>query len=554
MINLKIIYDKKNEKFEEMITAEKGVSLIDIKTKFDNIFEYPVILAKIDNENFELNKCIYEDCEIKFLDIKDEHCYIAYKKSVALLMLNSIRKILGENIKVRIKYSINQNWYCDIKETLITEELISKIKESMLNTASQNLKIEKINFPLKEAFKLFEKYKMHDRARGLKYIKKNSINLYKLENTYDYFYSEMALDTKDLNKFDIIKNEDNSFTLCFPDRNMPESFSEYKNIKKLNDIFEESINWAKIAGIDYVHALNSAICNEKIKEIILITEALQEKKIANIADSITKNNKKFILISGPSSSGKTTFANRLCVQLKVNGVIPHIISLDDYYHEPKNIPRDENGDPDFECLEALDIQKINLDMENLLNGKIAQIPKFNFTKGKREKGKDIKLNEHEIVIIEGIHGLNQEIGKSIPKDTKFKIFISALTQLNIDSHNRIPTSDTRIFRRIVRDHHFRGFGVKTTLNMWNNVLKGEVENIFPFQEEADIIFNSSLIYELAVLKPFVEPLLFNISNDEKEYAEARRLLKFLDSFLSITKLDTIPPNSIIREFIGGGCF
>ncbi|MDE6357363.1 MAG: nucleoside kinase, partial [Eubacteriales bacterium] len=435
-----------------------------------------------------------------------------------------------------------------------TEDLLSKITEDMKNTVAKNLKIEKVSIPTKEGIELLKKYKMNDRANGLKYVRKSSINLYKLEDTYDYLYGSMALFTGELGKFNIIKNENNSFTLCFPDKTNPNELSEYKNIKKLAEVFEESSKWAKIVGVDYVESLNSAICNEKIKDIILTSEALQEKKIANIADIITKQNKKFILIAGPSSSGKTTFANRLCIQLKVNGIKPYVISLDDYYVDRDKVPMGEDGEPDFECLESLDVAKINEDMEKLLKGEIAQIPKFNFVTGTREGYKTMRLEENEIVILEGIHGLNEKISEKIPKETKFKVFISALTQLNIDTHNRIQTTDARMFRRIVRDHYFRGFGVKTTLNMWSNVMKGEVKHIFPFQEEADIIFNSALIYEIAVLKPFVEPLLYKVSSDEEEYAEATRLIKFLDSFLPIVCLDAIPSNSIIREFIGGGCF
>ena len=424
----------------------------------------------------------------------------------------------------------------------------------MLNTTVENKKIEKINVPTNECIKLLNKYKMYDRANGLSFVRKSSINLYKLEDTFDYLYGPMAIDTKDLTGFKLIKNENNSFTLNFLDRTNPAELKEYKNIKKLIDVFEESARWAKIIGVDYAGSLNNAICEERINDIILISEALQEKKIANIAAKITKNNKKAVLIAGPSSSGKTTFANRICVQLKVNGITPYVISLDNYYLNRENVPLDEEGKPDFECLESLDVERINKDIKSLINGEETEIPKFNFLTGKREKGKTIKLKENEVIIIEGIHGLNEKISKDVDKKDKFKIFISALTQLNIDSHNRISTTDARIFRRLVRDHYFRGFGVNKTIQIWSDVMKGEIKNIFPFQEEADVIFNSALIYELAVLKPFADPLLYKVTKDEEEYSEATRLIKFLGSFLPINCLDAIPPNSIIREFIGGSCF
>ncbi len=543
---------KNNEIFKSKL--QKGISLYDIKEKLKDNFEYPIFLAKINNETIELFKEINEDCEIEFLDITNKYAYLTYKRSVALLMINAIRKILGEDIKILIKYSINQNWFCEIENTQITQDLLNKISNYMLNITIQNKKIEKINMPTNECIKLLNRYKMHDRASGLSFIRKSSINVYRLEDTYDYLYGYMSIDTKDLSKFKLIKNDNNSFTLNFLDKNNPKELKEYKNIKKLIDVFEESSRWSKIIGVDYVASLNKAICEDRIKEIILISEALQEKKIANIADMITKNNKKVVLVAGPSSSGKTTFANRICVQLKVNGIKPYVISLDDYYLNRENVPLDEEGKPDFECLESLDVDRINKDLESLIKGEPTQIPKFNFITGKREEGKTIKLRKNQVIIIEGIHGLNEKISKNINKQDKFKIFISALTQLNIDSHNRISTTDARIFRRLVRDHYFRGFGVNKTIQIWSDVMKGEVKNIFPFQEEADVIFNSSLIYELAVLKPFADPLLYKVTKEEDEYIEATRLIKFLDSFLPINCLEYIPPNSIIREFIGGSCF
>ncbi len=533
---------------------KEGIILYNIKEQLKDKFNFPIFLAKINNENVELFRKINEDCEIEFLDITNKHAYLTYKRSVALLMINAIRKVLGEDTRIFIKYSINQNWFCEIENTKITDELLNKISNYMLNTTIENEEIKKINVPTNECIKLLNKYKMYDRANGLSFVRKSSINLYKLENTYDYLYGHMAVDTKDLTGFKLIKNDNNSFTLNFLDRNNPTELKEYKNIKKLVEVFEESAKWSKIIGVDYAGALNSAICEERIQEIILISEALQEKKIANIADMITKNNKKVVLIAGPSSSGKTTFANRICIQLKVNGIMPYVVSLDNYYLNRENVPLDEDGKPDFECLESLDVERINKDIETLIKGEPTEIPKFNFITGKREKGKTITLKENEVIIIEGIHGLNEKISANIDKKDKFKIFISALTQLNIDSHNRISTTDARIFRRLVRDHHFRGFGVNKTIQIWSDVMKGEIKNIFPFQEEADVIFNSALIYELAVLKPFADPLLYRVTKDEEEYSEATRLIKFLDSFLPINCLDAIPPNSIIREFIGGGCF
>lgn len=550
-INIRVKYKNKELLYKEF---EENITIEEIKKQVCDKFDYPVFLAKVDNENLELFKTINEDCEIEFLDITNKHSYLAYKRSVALVMVNAIRKILGEETRIFIKYSINQNWFCSIENVEITEDLLEKIDAYMNKTVDENHVIEKINIPINQGIKLLNRYKMFDRANGLKFLRKSSINLYKIEDTYDYFYGPMAINTKDLKGFKLIKNSNNGFTLSFLDRNNPTVVSEYKNIQNLIEVFEESAKWANIIGIDYIGDLNTAICDEKIQEIILISEALQEKKIANIADMITKNNKKVVLIAGPSSSGKTTFANRICIQLKVNGIKPYVISLDDYYLDRECVPLDEEGKPDFESLASLDVEKINKDMESLIKGETVEIPKFNFITGKREKGKKITLKENEVIIIEGIHGLNEKISQNVDKKDKFKIFISALTQLNIDSHNRISTTDARIFRRLVRDYYFRGFGVNKTIQIWADVMKGEKKNIFPFQQEADVIFNSALIYELAVLKPFAEPLLYKVSKNEEEYAEATRLIKFLENFLPINNLDAIPPNSLIREFIGGGCF
>jgi uridine kinase len=308
--------------------------------------------------------------------------------------------------------------------------------------------------------------------------------------------------------------------------------------------------------VDNVGDLNDVICKGKMGDLIRVSEALQEKKIAQIADKINekKNMVGVVLIAGPSSSGKTTFAQRLCVQLRVNGIKPYAISLDDYYVNREFTPKDEKGELDFEALEAIDIELFNHDLAHLLKGETVELPTFNFKTGKREyKGKFVKLNKNEILVIEGIHGLNEKLTASIPKANKYKIYLSALTQLNIDNHNRIPTTDARLIRRMVRDNHFRGFDAATTISLWPSVRRGEEKNIFPYQEEADIMFNSSLIYELAVLKQYVEPLLFQIDKTMPQYAEAKRLIKFMNYFLGVPSED-IPNNSIIREFVGGSCF
>lgn len=555
IINIKVYY-KNNLLGSEKI--KKGTTLLEIKEKFKEKFKEKVqseiILARINNENLELSYEVINDCNIEILDISDKHAYLTYKRSVMLMFINAVRKVMGKDKRITLKYSINQNWVCEMDSVMITDENVIDIENYMKDIVKNNLPISKLTVPINKSIDFFNENKMYDRAVGLKYVRKSTIRLYKLENTYDYLYGTMAAESKGLGGFKLTKSSDGLFVLNFLDKMDITKYSEFKDIKKLRDVFIESSKWAKIVGIDSAGALNEAICKEKIREKILVSEGLQEKKIAQIADEISKKNKKVVLIAGPSSSGKTTFANRICIQLKVNGLVPHIISLDNYYLERSKVPLDENGNPDFECIESLDVERINQDIKGLINGEIVEIPKFNFISGKREKGQSIRLSENEVIIIEGIHGLNEKISAEIERKDKYKIFISALTQLNIDTHNRISTTDARILRRMIRDHYFRGFGVSKTIKMWADVTKGEAKHIFPFQDEADIIFNSSLIYELAVLKLFAEPLLYSVSNNEPEYAEATRLIKFLDSFLTVTDISSIPPNSIIREFIGGSCF
>ena len=343
--------------------------------------------------------------------------------------------------------------------------------------------------------------------------------------------------------------------MALPTRNAPDEVPEFKPQHKLFNVLKESTNWGNMLNVDTVGALNDAIATGNISELILVQEALQEKKIADIAEEIaSKPDKKFIMIAGPSSSGKTTFSHRLAVQLKAHGLKPHTIECDNYFVERENTPKDKDGNYNFECLEAIDINLFNEQMTALLRGETVEIPTFNFKTGKKEyKGNKLTLGSDEILVIEGIHCLNDKLSANIPMENKFKIYISALTQLNIDEHNRIPTTDGRLIRRMVRDARTRGSDAKRTLQMWDSVRRGEEENIFPYQESADVMFNSALIYELAVLKQSAEPLLFGISKDEPEYYEAKRLLKFLDYFLGINSED-IPKNSIIREFIGGSIF
>ncbi len=538
----------------ESIEVEKGTTYLEISDKFKHRYDNPILLAQDGGEIYELENKINKNCEISFLDITSSEGYRVYQRSVAFLAIYAIKKLFGSKTKIFVEHSINNNFFCEIPELEITSDLLKKVYEEMTDIVNKDIKIQKNVVSTEIGREIFNNLAMYDTADALKYVRNSNIYLYRIDEFYDYFYGPMVPSAGRIGKFDIVKY-DEGFLIQFPIISNPNELNEVKDLPKLYQVYRESSKWAGILGVSTVGALNDAICSGKIKDIILISEALHEKKIANIADMITEQKKNIVLIAGPSSSGKTTFANRICTQLKVNGLKPSIISLDDYYLNREDSPIGDNGKPDFEVLEAIDVKQFNEDMTKLLAGETVQLPTFNFKTGSREyRGNFIKLNADDVLVIEGIHGLNEKLTSSIPKSKKFKIYISAITQLNIDRHNRIPTTDTRLIRRIVRDNNFRGFNALSTFDIWPTVVKGENKNIFPFQEEADIMFNSALIYELCVLKQFAEPLLFDIDRNVPEYIEAKRLIKFLDSFLNVNCKEIIPSNSIIREFIGGSCY
>ncbi|HIX77168.1 MAG TPA: nucleoside kinase, partial [Candidatus Fusicatenibacter merdavium] len=387
-----------------------------------------------------------------------------------------------------------------------------------------------------------------------RYRRVSRVNLYELDGFEDYFYGFMVADTGYLKYFDL-RLYDEGFVLIFPTRYEPETLPELEFSRKVFQVQKESEGWGQRLGIDTVGALNGKICEGGSHHMMLIAEALQEQKIAELAGEIAKRrNVKFVMIAGPSSSGKTTFCNRLTIQLAAHGLVPHPVSLDNYYLNRVDTPKDENGEYDFECLEALDLKLLDRDLNTLLNGGQIELPYYNFKTGKREyKGNYLELGAEDILVMEGIHGLNDRLSSFIPKDSCYKVYISALTQLNVDEHNRIPTTDGRLIRRMVRDNRTRATSARETIAMWHKVRRGEEKYIFPYQDSADFVFNSALVYELSVLKQYAEPILFQIPEDAPEYQEAKRLLKFLDYFVGIPS-EPVPQNSILREFIGGSCF
>lgn len=542
---------------EEEIFVDAGTSLYEISRLKQNEHTSPIMAGIMNGKLKELIEVVEDDISLEFVDLTHVDGYRIYQRTLSLILLRAIFDVLGKEAvkRVSLNHSINKALYCQIDgEHPLTEEEIMKIQEKMRETVENDEEIIKNTMSLDKGLEFFEKNKMYDKVNLFKYRRISTVNIYELGWFKDYFYGFMYPRTNIFKWFRLIPY-DEGFVLQYANRQHPHELTEYKPFNKLFSIFKESKKWSRILEVGNVGALNNVISRGEISDLIQVSEALHEKKLAAIADKIVdKGDIKLVLIAGPSSSGKTTTAHRLSIQLKVNGARPYPLSIDDYFVNREFTPVDEDGKYDFESLYAIDIEKFNEDLTNLLKGERVEIPTFNFRTGKREyKGRFIQLKKNDVLVVEGIHGLNEELTKDIPKELKYKIYVSALTQLNIDDHNRIPTTDVRLLRRIVRDNQYRGIAASRTIEMWPSVRRGEERNIFPYQEGADVMFNSSHIYELAVLKQYAEPLLFNIGKDQPEFFEARRLIKFLDYFLGVSS-EEVPRHSIIREFIGGSIF
>ncbi len=534
-----------------------GTSLFTISKEVENDYQYPIILAKVNEKLRELSRCPEDGDTVEFITINSDIGHKTYRRGLILVFLKALYKVLDVTKlhKVRLEHTIGNALYGELDgEVEINEVLFLKIKEEMKRIVSANLPFEKRTVSTEEAKKIFHKYRMYDKEKLFEYRRVARTNVYSLGGFEDYFYGYMPTSTSILSVFDLYAY-DKGFLLLLPDKENPLQLPVFKERRKFFDVLQESSRWGQIMGVETIADINQVLVHGGLNELILVQEAYMEKKIADIAEQIKqRENVKFVMIAGPSSSGKTTFSHRLSIQLKTLGMKPHPIPVDDYFLNRIDTPKHADGSYNFECLEAIDVELFNRDMGALLRGEVVELPTFNFKTGMREyRGNKKQLGEDDILVIEGIHGLNDALSYQLPKESKFKIYISALTQLNIDEHNRIPTTDARMLRRIVRDARHRGTPAVNTIRMWPSVRMGEEENIFPFQESADVMFNSALIYELAVLKQFAEPLLFSVPADCPEYIEAKRLLKFLDYFLGADS-ESVPKNSILREFIGGSCF
>ena len=536
---------------------EEGTTFETIAKDFQEQYEHQIVLGCENFRLFELKKTLKKDCNLTFVTLGDSVGNKTYKRSMCLMMVKAIHDICGHDdaCKVRIDFSLSKGYYCTVAGNVVVDEaFLAKVTERMREMISAKLPIKKRSVHTDEAIALFRKHGMHDKERLFAYRRVSKVNIYSMNEFEDYYYGYMVPDASYLPYFELHLYGE-GFVIQMPEASAPTVVPPFRPRHKLYQVLNESSKWGDMLGIQTVADLNEEITKGKIQETILVQEALQEKKIGDIARMIAdRPGVKFILIAGPSSSGKTTFSHRLSIQLRAHGMIPHPIAVDNYFVDREKTPRDKDGKYNFECLEAIDVEKFNRDMIDLLEGKEVMLPTFNFKLGKQEYNTPPKkLGEQDVLVIEGIHCLNDKLTYRLAKENKFKIYISALTQLNVDEHNRIPTTDGRLLRRMVRDARTRGTSAKQTIAMWASVRRGEEENIFPYQEEADVMFNSALIYELAVLKQYAEPVLFGIERDCEEYIEAKRLLKFLDYFIGIGS-EHVPANSLLKEFIGGGCF
>lgn len=532
----------------------RGLSLFDIAKDYQNEFKYPIILAKIGNQYHELTELILDTDDITFVDLKERRGNSVYVNALIFLMSYAACELFGKDAKIIVKYSIDKGIYIETNFDL-DEERCSELKSKMLEIADKNITITKCRVNRNEAIEYYESKKEMSKVNLLKCTFDSHVTLYKMGGMYDYFFSLMPPTTGDLRYFDLKFLNGRGMVLLFPTIYL-DGIKEYEHHPKLFEVFREYQKWADIMKIGNVPALNKIVSNGRADDIIRIDEMLQSNRLLNIARDIVskKNTVKIILIAGPSSSGKTTSCRKLSMYLRSFGLEPKEISMDDYFIDRDKTPKDENGEYDFECLEAIDVKKFDSDVKKLLNGEKVKLQKYNFIKGESEPGtEDVVLGENEVLIIEGIHALNEKILTSVERNQKYKIYLCPLTILNIDIHNRISTTDNRLLRRIVRDNRTRGYKVEDTLKVWRKVRLGEEKHIFPNQDSADATFNTALIYELGVLKTYVEPLLYSVSSDSPYYEEARRLINVLKTFLPIPS-DAIPDDSILREFIGGSCF
>ncbi len=533
-----------------------GTTLYEISKHFAHHFNYAILIGNVDNNLTDLSEKINQDCLVDFFDRSSVYGNSVYARSLIFMLIVASQNVLGKNSDVVIEHSIDKGVYCEMIGTNFTENDLQKIEDEMKLLHEKGHQFAKINVSRYDAMRYFRKRKQDDKVRVLKYISNSFINLYRLDDYYDYFYGEMAYSTGEINDFKLTHIKGNGFVLSYPDVDNPEVTLDFAHHPLLYQAFQEYTEWGKRLNIQNAADLNERAIVGKYDDLIRLSEAHFNSQLAQIAQKI-KNHKtkiKIVLIAGPSSSGKTTTSKKLEVYLQSYGINTHQISLDSYFKDRKDTPKDESGVYDFESIEALDVDLFNKHLAKLLNGEKIWIPEYNFISGEREyRRRQVQIEKNDVIVVEGLHGLNEELTMSIERKNKYKIYLAPLTQLNIDNHNRIHTTDTRKLRRIVRDNKFRNYMASDTLRMWYKIREGESKYIYPYQDEADVVLNSALVYEIAALKVYVEPLLFSVPDDDPTYPEALRLINFLRNFLPIPS-DTIPQDSVLREFIGGSAF
>ena len=540
---------------QSIYEVEEGTTLEQLAKQLQKKEEPVILLAYMDGKLTELFTEIKKDCHVRFVTLKEQAGYMAYKRTATFIFLKACEDLLGkgESTKIAIDYSIGNSIFCDFSsmERVVDDKFAHSIQKRMEQLYESDLPITKRSLDTDQASRYFDSVGFKGKRELFR--RESKTNIYSMDGYDNYFYGYMAPSTGYIPTF-LVSAYQHGVVLQIPKRKQTEEIVPFTPQPKLFHVMQRSREWTKTMGVDTVGALNDEITYGNINHLILLQEGLQEKLLADIADEIVSKNKRIILIAGPSSSGKTTFSHRLSIQLEIAGLTPHPVSMDDYFLDRELSPRDENGNYNFETIASLDVDLLTKHINQLLNGEEVDVPSYNFVTGKREyHGHKLKIGQKDVLVMEGIHGLNGTLTNEIPEDAKYRIYVSALNQINLDEHNRIPSSDGRLLRRIVRDAMTRGNDARETISRWDSVRKGEEDNIFPYQEEADVMFNSAQVYEIAVLKQYAEPLLFAVPKDCPEYQEAKRLLKFLEYFLNIPS-EAIPKTSLLREFIGGSCF
>lgn len=544
MDEITVIYNKEKKHYK------KGISLLEISKDYEKLYQHKILAAKVNNSIEPLTYQLEEDAEIDFYDMSSNIGNKIYERTAILVLSKAVLDEYRE--QVRIEHSIDKGIYCTINN--LTVEKLKTIKNRMKEIIEESHPIEKLNISRIKAIKYYETRKMYDKVNLLKYLSNSYVTIYKLDNIYDYMYGEMALNTSYITDFNLEYVNDSGFALMLPFTYDDNKVNNYKHHEKLFNSVMDYVEWSNKIGMRNVSDLNEMLSKGKWNDLIFMSEALYNKNLLDIAKTIATNKDiKMVLIAGPSCSGKTTTSKKLAMFLESEGLNPVALSVDDYFKERIETPVDENGFKDYESIDAIDTNLFNEQLNKLINGEEVVIPTYNFIKGEKEYKNKLKLKENGILIIEGLHSLNDELTKTIPSNNKYRIYISPLTSLNLDNHNRLNTTDNRLLRRIVRDNLTRGYNASDTLESWQRVRKGETKYVFPYQDKSDIVLNTSLIYEMNVLKVYAEPLLFSVDSSDPNYMEAIRLVNLLRMILPMPST-SIPLDSVMREFIGNGCF